>query len=118
MEALGETTTPGELLSKVRTGIFEIYGDQNDKEANAVYSRAVSVVKNIKKSFGDGAFTDIFIYKTEYVLGIETIKLQFENSYIEYQIKSRDLYFYYELTDPGKIDNRGGGGGASSAYPK
>ncbi len=116
MEALTETTTPGELLSNARRAISDIYGDQNNKEANAVYSKVVSLAKNIKKSIGNGAITDMYIYKTECVLGLLTIKLHFSNSYIAYQIKSRDLQLYYELTDPGKIDNRGGGGGASSIF--
>ena len=116
MEALAETTTPRELLTKARSAIYDIYGDQNAKEANAVYGKAVSLVKNIKRSIGNGVITDMFIYKTECVLGILTIKLSFSNSYIAYQIKSRDLQLYYELTDPGKIDNRGGGGGSRGSW--
>jgi len=41
------------------------------------------------------------------------MKLQVQNSYVAYRIKSLDIDTYYKLVEPWKIHNGSGGGGAS-----
>lgn len=113
MEAMLEITEIGDLLTITREKMIESYGTSEAKRANEVYSKVISVVKDIKENFKDETLT-IAIVKVTAVLAVKTMSLQVENNILEKRIKSLNMNIYYNKIAPSERPNRGGFGGAGA----
>ena len=114
MEALLESTEPGELLTKSRESLVEIYGDEKDKTASEIYSKVIDIVKEIKKDLGGTKITDVFTVKVSAIFALKTISLQSQNYTNGLIIKGLDKNVYRNTIDPFYERDGGSSGGAGA----
>jgi len=117
-EALLETTNYGQILQYSRKALVKIYGAEDEKSINTVYSVLVGKLDFYKKTLSRKA--DNPVYNTIVAgiittLGANTLRLEVKNEYILHQIKKMDIDVYRTIF-PEYTTSRFGGGGAKGKW--
>jgi len=95
-EALLETTNYGQILQYSRKALVKVYGSQDEKSINNVYSVLVGKLDFYKKSLSrkaDNPTYNTIVAGIIATLGANTLSLEVKNEYILYQIKRMDIMF-------------------------
>ena len=112
-EALLETTNYGQILKYSRKALVKVYGSQDEKSINNVYSVLVGKLDFYKKSLSrtaDNPTYNTVVAGIIATLGANTLRLEVKNEYILYQIKRMDINVYRTIFPEYKTSSFGGGG--------
>ncbi len=115
IEALGETTEPGEILTRVREHVISRYGPEHAKDASETYSKAIEVIKQVKESLG-GEKSDVMTYKVMTILTADVLRLQISNTWIETRVNYLDTNVYNKMTHQVSNHTLFSGGGAGGSW--
>lgn len=116
-EALLETTKFGQVLKYSRQALVRVYGDEDIKSINKVYSIIVNKIDFYKKSLSgsDNAAYNTIAAGIITALGANSLRLEVKNQYILYRIKKIDINVYRTIF-PEYTTSRFGGGGAKGKW--
>lgn len=117
-EALLETTNYGQILQYSRKALVKIYGSEDSKSLNNVYSVLVGKLDFYKKSLSRKADSPVYntiVASIVTTLGANTLRLEVKNEYILYQIKRIDINVYRSIF-PEYTTSKFGGGGAKGKW--
>ncbi len=117
-EALLETTNYGQILQYSRKALVKIYGSEDYKSINTVYSVLVGKLDFYKKTLSRNADNPVYntiVAGITVTLGANTLKLEVKNEYILHQIKKMDINVYRTIF-PEYTTSRFGGGGAKGKW--
>jgi hypothetical protein len=117
-EALLESTYDGKILrygqalEYSRKALVKVYGNDDIKSINKVYSILVNKLNFYKKSLvgSDGVAYSIVVSGIIVALGANTLKLEMKNEYILHQIKKTDINVYKSIFPTYETSRFGGGG--------
>lgn len=118
LEALGEITEPGQLLTEFRERFDKAYGDQRSHDINETYSQGIEIIKNLKDTFGGGKITDAMIFRAQGAIAADIMYLHSENAILSRSVKWLDKRTYYHYIAPDERPKGGGfsGGGAGGSW--
>jgi hypothetical protein len=117
-EALMETMQDGKIqrygqaLKYSRNQLVKVYGSDDIKTINRIYSIVIDKLNFYKKglSSADGLAYSTVISGIVVSLGANTVRLELKNEYLLYKIKKLDINVYQMIIPKYELNSFGGGG--------